>query len=114
MMRRLFMLHLSLLLLLGLSCASKTSVAKRDTQDSHRYTVESWQSVYDRQEEGYLSLLEELEGKWGKDPQLIEARELAYVAEEFYLMGEYETAIEVLQQGILLLEEKQQVEEIYP
>jgi hypothetical protein len=113
-MRRLVMFHLPLLLLLVLSCASGTSVAKRGPQDSHQFTVESWRSVYDQQEERYLSLFEELEGKWGKDPQLIEARELASVAEEFYLMAEYETAIEVLQQAILLLEEKRQSEEIYP
>ena len=113
-MRQLIMFPLPLLLLLGLSCASRTPAAKRDPQGAHQFTVESWRLVYDQHEGRYLSLFEELEGKWDKDPQLIEARELASVAEEFYLMAEYETAIEVLQEAILLLEEKRQVEETYP
>jgi hypothetical protein len=113
-MRRLFMFHLSLLLLLGLSCASRIPAAKRSAQGTHQVTVESWHLVYDQHEGRFLSLFEELEGKWDKDPQLIEARELASVAEEFYLMAEYETALEVLQEAILLLEEKRKVEGIYP
>lgn len=56
----------------------------------------------------------ELLGKREADPQLIEAWELASVAEEFYLLAEYETAMEVLQQAILLLEEKRGGEQTRP
>lgn len=51
-------------------------------------------------------MFHELWEQGNQDTQLIEARELAEVAEEFYLVAEYETALEILQQAILLLEEK--------
>lgn len=112
-MRRLAIFSLAMLLL-GLGCASRTPVSKGGSEASHQVAVESWLLAYDQQEERYLSLYEELKEKRGKDPQLIEARELASVAEEFYLMAEYETALELLQQAILFLEERRKVEETYP
>lgn len=66
----------------------------------------SWSLAYDRQEGYFRDLFHELWEQGNQDTQLIEARELAEVAEEFYLVAEYETALEILQQAILLLEEK--------
>jgi hypothetical protein len=67
--------------------------------------------AYDRQERYFHDLYQDLLREYGQDPQLIEARELASVAEEFYLIAEYRTAMEMLQQAVRLLEEKRRREE---
>jgi hypothetical protein len=99
--------YLIVALFLGLGCASSATVPAGGPGESHQSTVDSpWPLAYDRQEEHFQNMFQELWEQWRHDPQLIEARELANVAEEFYLVAEYETAMEILRQAILLLEEK--------
>ena len=110
-MRCLAILYLVLLLFLGPGCASRTPETPGGSGADHQFVVEARLQAYDRQEERFRVLFDELWERWGEDPQLIEAVVLVSVAEEFYLMAEYETAMEILQQAILLLEEKQRIEE---
>ncbi len=110
-MRCLAILYLVLILFLGPGCVSRTPELPGGSGVGHQFVVEARLQAYDRQEERFRVLFDELWERWGEDPQLIEAEELVSVAEEFYLMAEYETAMEILQQAILLLEEKQRVEE---
>lgn len=114
MMRRLAMPHLPLVLLLGLGCAPSATVPSGGPGVSRQLPAQSWLLAFDRQEGHFHVLFDELRGRWGEDPQLIEARELVFVAEEFYLLADYETAMEMLQQAILLLEEKRRGEKTHP
>lgn len=113
-MRHLTIKHLPLALLLGLACSSSATLPSGGPGDSHQLTEKTWLSAYDQKVEYFRVLYDELWGRWGEDPQLIEAGELASVAEEFYLVAEYETAMEVLRQAIQLLEERQRGEKTPP
>jgi hypothetical protein len=105
---RLFIIGcLALIALLGSSCARQ--IAGKSI-DSNQLAEEAHLSAYDRQEEHFRSLYEDLLPRWGDDPRIIEARELASVAEDFYLVAEYETAMEMLQEAVRLLEEKRRLE----
>lgn len=99
--------NLFVALLLGLGCASSATVPAGSPGEPQQSVAQSWWVLaYDRQEEHFRDLFHQLWDRWGQDAQMIEARELAQVAEEFYLVAEYETALEILQQAILLLEER--------
>ena len=110
-MRSLKISGLVLLIFLGLACARQTGIVIDDYQSITGPAEEAQLLAYDRQEGHFQDLYQELLRKYGRDPQLIEARELASVAEEFYLIAEYQTAMEMLQQAVRLLEEKRRLEE---
>ena len=106
--------YLAVALLLGLGCAHGASLPSGKTEAAHRLSNQSWQVVYDRQAEHFKELLAALQPGLDPDSELIEAQELVSVAEEFYLLAEYETAMEILQQAVLLLEERSSGEQTRP
>jgi len=106
-MQRQTIRYLFLALFLGLGCASSATIPAGRPEGSPQSTAQSsWSWAYEQQEEHFHDLFHELWEQWSQDSQLIEALALANVAGELYLLAEYETALEILQQAIRLLEEK--------
>ena len=103
--------YFCLVILLSLGCACSATVPAGHPEWSPQSTAQSsWSLVYEQQEEHFHDLFQELWEQRNQDSQLIEARELANVAGELYLLAEFETALEILQQAIELLEEKREGE----
>jgi hypothetical protein len=111
-MRRPIVFGLATVFLLGAGCASRTMVVSGESETTAQGAPEAQLFGYDRQEERFQFLYDKLLERQSQAPQLIEARALASVAEEFYVLAEYETAMEVLREAIMLLEEKLRSEEI--
>ncbi len=105
---------LALGLLLCLGCARGATLPSGEMEAAHKLSSHSWQVAYDQQAEHFHELVAALRPGPDHDSQLIEAQELVSVAEEFYLLAEYETAMEILQEAVLLLEERTRGEETRP
>jgi hypothetical protein len=108
-MRQLPIFCFGLALIFSLGCACQRATVP-GTESAH-LAHEAELLAYDRQEERFHALCAELSQATGEDPQIIEARELASGAEELYLVGEFDTAMEMLREAIQLLEEKRRIEE---
>jgi len=109
---RLMTLMCILLPLLGLpGCTSRAPHPAGEPEAAQLPAEEASLSAYDRLEGHFIGLCGRHQESYGQDPLLIEAREMAAVAEELYLLAEYDQALDLLQQAIDLLEERQGIEQ---
>jgi hypothetical protein len=110
-MRIAILMFMPLLLLAQLSCASRSDRSSGEPDTAWSSTEEASLSAYDRLEGHFQTLCGRHQERYGQDPLLIEAREMAAAAEELYLLAEYRQALDLLQQAIDLLEERQGIEQ---
>ena len=102
---------ITLLLISSLGCASRSPLPSGEPETVSSPPADAYLSAYDRLESRFQALYHDHQERYGQDPLLIEARETAAAAEELYLLAAYREALEILQQAIDLLEERQRVEE---
>jgi len=92
-------------------CASRSPHLSSGPETEWSAADQTYLSAYDRLESLFQGLCERHQERYGEDPLLIEAREVAAEAEELYLLAEYGQALDFLQQAIDLLEERQGIEQ---
>lgn len=112
-MRCTALLFILLPFLASLSCAGRAPHSSGGPEAAWSSTDEFSLSVYDRLEGRFQDLCTRHQERHGQDPLLIEARETAAAAEDLYLLAEYRQALEILQQAIDLLENRQGIEQTH-
>jgi hypothetical protein len=110
-MRSFSLLLVPLLFLAAVDCSSRDPDGSIGSVTTSPITADAYRSAYDRLEQRLYVLLEQLQEDGSQDLLLVEVRELVSVAEEFYLLSEYSTAMEMLRQAVDLLEGRQRGEE---
>lgn len=112
-MRFTALLFIFLPFLASLYCAGKAPYSSGEPETAWSSTDEASLSVYDRLEGRFQNLCTHHQERHGEAPLLIEAREVAAVAEDLYLLAEYRQALEILQQAVDLLEDRQGIEQTH-